>query len=191
MVKGIDISPAAIDYARKTARDEKLTATFLQGDIRDAVYGSGYDAALFVYGEANTLKWEEFAQVLLRVSEALNPGGILILEFAPPEAMASMAGSTWQTRESGLFGDYPYLWLTEVFWNADDRTACHRHYVVDIATTRIKEYGASYQCYTRNDLKVLFPICGVKLIEEYDSLTGETGIENPEWHIVVAERPKS
>ena len=49
IVRGIDISPAAIDYARKVARDEKLTATFFQADVRDAVYGSGYDAALFVY----------------------------------------------------------------------------------------------------------------------------------------------
>jgi SAM-dependent methyltransferase len=190
MVRGIDISPASIDYARKTARDEGLSATFFQADIRDAVYGSGYDAALFVYGEANTLKWEDFAQVLLKVGEALNPGGILILELKPPEAMASMAGSSWQTRQSGLFGDYPYLWLSEAFWNQDDRTSFHRHYVVDIATTKVKEYGVSYQCYTRDDLESLLPLCGLKLVAEYDSLTGEKGLRDPEWHVVVAERPK-
>ena len=109
--------------------------------------------------------------MLLRISDALKPGGILILELKPPESMESMAGSSWQTKESGLFGDSPYLWLSEVFWNADDRTAYHRHFVVDLATSRMKEYGVSYQCYSKDDIETILPLCGFKLVSEYDSLT--------------------
>jgi SAM-dependent methyltransferase len=188
-VRGIDISPSAIDYARKTARDEGLSATFLQGDIREVAFGSGYDAALFLYAEANAFEWEEFAQVLLKIEESLKPGGILLLELSPPDAMARMAGSSWHTASSGLFGDFPYLVLTEWFYNSDDRTACARHYAVDIASNKVKEYGVSYQCYTSQDLNLLLQVCGLTLLEEYDSLTGQKGLENPDWHVVVAERP--
>jgi SAM-dependent methyltransferase len=189
IVRGIDISPSAIDYARKTAREENLPATFLQGDIREVPFGSGYDAAIFLYAEANAFKWEEFAQVLLRIEDSLKPGGILLLELSPPDAMARMAGSSWYTAPSGLYGDFPYLALTEWFYDSDNRTACARHYAVDIASNKVKEYGVSYQCYTSRDLSLLLDVCGLDLLEEYDSLTGQKGLENPDWHVVVAERP--
>lgn len=189
-VKGIDVSPAAIDHARSVAKSEELTATFIQADVREAAFGSGFDAALFVYGEANAMKWEEFALVLLRVKEALNPEGILILELSPPEAMSRRIGSGWETHPSGgLFGERPYLSLNERFWNPDDNTSCRRYFVVDLETARVREYGVSYQTYRRNDLEALAPACGLRLIAEFDSLTGQTGVSDPEWHVVVAERP--
>jgi SAM-dependent methyltransferase len=188
LVRGIDIAPAAIDYARKTSRDEGLPATFTQADIRDIAYGSSYDAVLLLYGQANSFKWEEFVQILLKTNESLKPGGLLIIEFLHPDALARMAGSSWQTRDQGLFGDRPYLHLTESFWNPDDRTGCQRHFVVDLGTTKIKEYGVSYQCYSRDELYKLLPICGFEPLNEYDSLIGEAGLDNPEWHVIVAER---
>lgn len=188
-VKGIDISPSAIDYARKMARDENLPATFLQGDIREVAFGSGYDAAIFLYGEPNAFKWEEFAQVLLKIEESLRPGGILLLELSPPNAMARMAGASWYTASSGLYGDFPYLALTECFYDSDNRIACARHYAVDIASNKVKEYGVSYQCYAKDELGLLLQVCGLNLIEEYDSLTGQKDLENPDWHVIVAERP--
>jgi SAM-dependent methyltransferase len=189
-VRGIDISPAAIDHARSVAKTEGLSATFIQADVREAAFGSGYDAALFIYGEANALKWEEFALVLLRVKEALNPEGVLIMELSPPEAMARRAGSMWETYPSGgLFSDRPYLSLKETFWKPDDQTACARYFVVDVETSRVREYGVSYQAYRRHDLDALMPACGLRLIAEFDSLVGEIGLTNPDWHVIVAERP--
>lgn len=190
-VRGIDLSPAAIDYARKIAREENLPATYLQGDIRDTAFGSGYDAILFIYGEANALKWEEFSLILLRAMESLNQKGIIILELIPPEAMARMAGTSWQTNEGGgLFGESPYLQLTENFWHPDERTGATRHYIVDLVTTRVREYGISYQCYTPDDLNKLLPSCGLEIIAEYDSLLGEKSLPKPDWHVVIAERQK-
>ena len=191
IVRGIDIAPAAIDYARKTAGDEHLPTTFLQADIREAAYGSGYDAALFGYGEANTLKWEEFSEVLLRVREALNPGGVLMLELIHPDAMERMAGTKWQTKGGGLFGDSPYLWLTESFWNPDECTGCMRHYVIDLDTARVREYGVSYQCYRRDDIRSFLAACGFDTVAEYDSMTGAVGLDDPEWHVIAAERRKT
>ncbi len=189
IVRGIDIAPSAIEYARKTAKDEGLQATFVQQDIRDAAFGSGYDAVLFIYGEPNAFKWEEFSIILLRIREALNPGGVLILEFSPPEAMERRIGTMWETREEGgLFGDRPYLSLNEYFYDPDRCTACRRYYVVDIATNHVREYGVSYQGYRNEDLALLLSACGLKFLSECDSLTGEKGLENREWQVIVAER---
>jgi SAM-dependent methyltransferase len=190
IVKGIDCAPASINHARKTSRDEGLVSTFVQADIRDAPFGTGYDAILLLYGEGNTFTWEDFTQIILKCSDALHPGGILLMELLHPGALARMAGSNWYTRESGLFGDHPYLCLTESFWNPDDKTGSQRHYVVDLATTKIKEYGVSYQCYSRDDLISLLPICGLEIISEHDSLIGETRTKDPEWQVIVGERSK-
>jgi len=190
-VRGIDISPAAIDHARKVAREEGLSATFLQGDIREVAFGSGYDAVLWLYGEANTLKWEEFAIVILKISESLNPEGILILELSHPEGPLSEPQTAWQTeKEGGVFGDFPYLWLTESFWNPDERTGGQRHYVIDLLSFRVKEYGVSYQLYLGSDLELLLPICGLDIIGEFHSLTGQKGLSKPEWQVVVAKKKK-
>ncbi|HDS30557.1 MAG TPA: class I SAM-dependent methyltransferase [Firmicutes bacterium] len=189
IVRGIDISPAVIAYARETAKNEKLSATYVQQDIRDAPFGSGYDCALFVYGEPNAFKWEEFTMLLLRVSEALNDKGILILEMSTPEAMASRAGTNWVAqKEGGLFSDRPYLQLSEYYYNSDEHVSCRRIYTIDLMTEHIKEYGISYQGYTNDELSLLLPACGFKVLEFFDSLTGEKYLQNPQWQVVVAEK---
>jgi len=186
-VRGIDVSPAAIDHARTVARDEKLSTTYVQGDILDTAFGSGYGAAMILYGEGNTFRWEEFSLILLKIRDSLDPKGILVLELMRPEALARLACSTWQTRDSGVFGDRPYLWLSEGFWNPETLAGGLRHYAVDIESGRVREYGVSYQCYVREHLQGLFRACGFEIVEEYDSLIGETGLQNPEWHVVVAQ----
>lgn len=188
-VKGIDISPAAIAHARETAGEEKLSAAFIQQDIREAAFGSGFDCALFIYGEPNTCKWEEFSMLLIRIRESLNIKGVLILELSTQSSMAGRAGTSWDTRQDGgLFGERPYVLLTEYFYNPDEKTGCRRYYVVDIATSHVREYGVSYQCYTFDDLLMLMATCGYKIIGRYDSLTGDKDLDNPAWLVIVAEK---
>jgi len=189
-VKGIDIAPASINYGRKIAADWGLPASFIQGDIRQIGYGSGFDAALFNYGLANSFKREDFALILHRIKEALNPGGIVILEMITPEAMAKKVGKTWHTRlAGGLFGRRAYLALKEYFFYPSDITACEIHYVIDLETTRVNEYSICCKGYRDEELAVVLKESGLKKIAEFDSLTGETGIKDSEMRVIVAERP--
>ncbi len=188
-VRGIDIAPASIDYARKVASDEGLRATFVQGDIREIGYGGGYDAALFTYGMPNSFRWEEFSIILLRMKEALNPGGLAILEMLTPDSMRRKAGTDWYTcPNGGLFSESPCIVLTEYFYRAEENTACRLNYVIDPVTTRVRDYATCYQAYNENDLELLLKACGLRLIDEFDSLTGEKGIREPEMKVYVVER---
>jgi len=187
--KGIDIAPASINYARKIATDWGLSATFAQGDLREIGFGAGYDCALFNYGMPNSFRWEEFSIIMLRLSDALNPGGIAIFELIRPDAMRRKAGQQWHSRTTGgVFGRRPYLVLTEYYYHAEDRTACEIHYVVDPETTRITEYNICYQAYSDQDLVPLMMACGLKIIAEFDSLTGEKDNPESEMRVIVAER---
>ena len=189
VAKGIDIAPAPINYARKIATDWGLTAAFAQGDLREIGFGAGYDAALFNYGVPNSFRWEEFSVIMLRLSDSLNPNGIAIFELIRPEAMKRKAGTQWVTRNSGgVFTKRPYIDMIEYSYREEDRTACEIHYVIDPETTRVSEYSICYQGYTDGDLKPLMMACGLKIIDEYDSLTGEKNMPNPEMQVIVAER---
>jgi hypothetical protein len=104
--------------------------------------------------------------------------------------MSRRAGSLWETKErGGLFSDRSYLLLSEYFYDPDEHSSCRRYYVVDLLTDHVKEYGISYQGYTDEDLSMLLPACGYRIIGSFDSLTGETNLANSDWQVVVAEKP--
>ena len=52
---GIDFSPASIEYAREVARTQQLACEYHLADLRHAAYGTGYDLAMFIFGEIECL----------------------------------------------------------------------------------------------------------------------------------------
>jgi 2-polyprenyl-3-methyl-5-hydroxy-6-metoxy-1,4-benzoquinol methylase len=53
---GIDFSPASIEYAREVARSQQLACEYRLDDVRHAEFGTGYDLALFIFGELNPFR---------------------------------------------------------------------------------------------------------------------------------------
>ncbi len=191
-VRGFDVAPAAIDYARKTATREALPATFNERDLRAIGYGAGYDAAIFNYGMPNSFNKEEFSLILNHTRDALNPGGFVILEFNSLNSIKNKTGREWKTvSENGLFGERPYLWLQENFYHEENKTAAVIHHIIDLENAGVRTYSICYQGYTRDDLEPILNPCGLKVIAEFDSLTGETGLDDPVNMVVIAERIES
>ena len=191
-VRGFDVAPAAIDYARKTATREALPAIFNERDIRAIGYDAGYDAAIFNYGMPNSFNKEEFSLILNRTRDALDPGGFVILEFNSLNSIKNKTGREWRTvSENGLFGERPYLWLQENFYHEEHKTAAVIHYIIDLENAGVRTYSICYQGYTRDDLEPILNSCGLKIVAEFDSLTGETGLDDPVNMVVIAERIES
>src|SRR5512137_2213612 len=61
---GIDFSPASIEYARETAQSQHLTCEYQLADLRQAEYGTGYDLAMFIFGELNVFRLEDAQHIL-------------------------------------------------------------------------------------------------------------------------------
>lgn len=141
---GIDFSPASIAYARATS-----ACSFIEGDLLQTPFGSGYDLAMLVYGELNAFSPAQAEQIVAKAFDALRPGGCLLLE-PHVDAFVYQNGQqppTWYSAESGLFSDAPYLCLEESF--VDGNTAVNRYFVIDAHSGQTTRYESMLHAYSR------------------------------------------
>ncbi len=169
---GIDYSPASIEYAREQAVGQPLDCTYVQGDVRTADFGVGFDLVMMVFGELNVFRPSDARTILKKAKRALARGGVLLLEphrFGTVEQVGKQ-GPSWHGAESGLFSDAPHLWLEESFWNVESCTAVQRFYVIDAATGGVTQHGQTIQAYTDEQYRNLLTDCGFQSVELLGSL---------------------
>ncbi len=97
---GIDFSPASIEYARDFAQAQHLACDYQLDDLRHAEYGTGYDLAMFIFGELNLFRPAEAQHILRKAYAALNDGGHMLLEVQPLQRCSGRAinarrGTRW------------------------------------------------------------------------------------------------
>jgi SAM-dependent methyltransferase len=183
--RGIDFSPASIEYAKLQAEEAGQEIEYVNGDIRTARYGDGYVLAMMVYGEFNVFKEEDIRIVLGKAYDSLEDGGIFIAEPHTYEAVKSFgeAPPTWYSGEHMLFSDGPHLALTESFWDQEHNATTHRHIVVDAATAEATLHADTMQAYTDEEYGALLRDAGFTGIELHPSLTGDQ--HDPNQHLMV------
>jgi SAM-dependent methyltransferase len=176
-VVGVDFSPASIQYATNEAASRKLSCRFVQGDIRTADCGAGYELVMLLYGELNLFQRHETIALLRRCAAALAPEGRLLLEVHSFDAVRSrgLMPPKWSTVGQGLFSDRPHLRADEAFWSETTATASGRHWIVDAATAEVSLYGWSMVAYTDAQYEALLGEAGLRLAERFPNLTGEPG----------------
>jgi SAM-dependent methyltransferase len=169
---GIDFSPASMDYARQNQAD--LPIKYIEENIIQANYGSGYDLVMLIYGELNAFHPDHARTIIQKAAGALKPGGCLLLEVSDFESLKQGAVSpTWSSQKQGLFSDRPYLLLSESFWDETQHTLTERYFVMEIETTRITRMAASTQAYTGDEYKALLKNTGLYDVRVYPNMTGE------------------
>lgn len=159
---GIDFSPASIAYAREQARRDELDATYIQHDIRTSDYGNGYGLVMLLFGEFNVFRPLEARRILEKASEALVPGGFLLVEPQTFEVVRRTGGqpASWYTAKEGLFSDEPHLCLQESFWDAEANVAIERFYIISAVTGGVVRHSASTQAYTDDEVRAMLADCG-------------------------------
>jgi SAM-dependent methyltransferase len=188
-VRGIDYSPASIEYARQQAAVEGLACAYELADLRAAAFGTGYDLVLLVYGELNVFPRPVARELLRKAHAALKPGGRLLLEPHTYEGIRREGAyrSEWWTAAGGLFSAQPHLALQESWWDAEGRTRTDRYFVLE-AGGGICRYAASYQAYTDDEYRALLAECGFDNPQFYPSLAGEQDV-HPGLQAITALRP--
>jgi SAM-dependent methyltransferase len=155
---GIDFSPASIEYARQHGG-----GTYILADVREAEFGTGYDLAMMIFGELNAFSKSEAEAIVNRAYAALKPGGRLLLEPHPYQAIEKIGKAlpNWYSARSGLFSDQPYLCLEESCFESN--RAVWRGYVIDAQTGQTTEYVNMLQAYTDDDYR--------HLLRQFDAVT--------------------
>jgi len=169
-VRGIDFSPASIQYARDQATAAGLEIDYQLGDIRETAYradtGAGsaapFDLVMFLFGEINVFRREQAAAILARAAAALVPGGRLLLEASTFEAVRSIgdAPARAQAVESGLFSPKPHDLLEEAFWDEPRSLAMRRWIVVDRESDSVVLHADTTVAYTDGEVGLLVETAG-------------------------------
>ncbi len=170
---GFDFSPASIAYAQSKAGDWNLD--YREDDLRSADFGSGYDAALLLYGQINVFRRDEASSIVRRIYDSLRPGGVIVVEQQSFDHVKSAAAASpsWSSSRGGLFSERSHVTLTESFWNNETTTSTQRFYVVDAETGAVSRYSLSNEAYTDADMQTLLADTGFAAVQRWPSLTGD------------------
>jgi SAM-dependent methyltransferase len=188
--KGIDFSPASIDYAKEQAEKVGQDIDYVTEDIRTAEFGDGYGLAMMVYGEFNVFKKDDIGAVLKKAYDSLEEGGVFIAEPHRFEAVKSLGESSpsWYSSESMLFSDKPHLALMECFWVEEHSVTINRYFIVDAATGSVTLHSSSMQAYSNDEYEALLREAGFNEVEFYDSLTGDEVDRNENLMVIVGRK---
>ncbi len=187
---GIDFSPASIKYAEQIREQENLSCSYQLADLRQAEYGRGFGLVMFIFGEPNVFCTKDLRLILTKAWNALEAGGILVLE---PHTLSGIKENGigkpfWYTSPAGLFSDQPHLVLEERFWNPARKTATVRYYVVDAGSSSVVQYGNSFQGYSNSEYQALLEGCGFSQVTFYPSLTGAPEVPTSNLLAITAQK---
>ncbi|NOZ28531.1 MAG: methyltransferase domain-containing protein [Chloroflexi bacterium] len=194
VVHGIDFSPASIRYARELAAEQGVAdrCRFTLADVRSALpleRDAGYDAALFLYGQLAVFPRDEAKALLSDCARALRPGGRLLIELLDFERLDRRSHSSWwYTDQGGLWGDFPYLHLGERDWDAEQRAAVERYYILNLETGELHTYGLVDQGYPVEEMVSMCRAAGFSQVETHPAWDGLDLYDADEWIVYVAER---
>ncbi len=171
---GIDFAPASIAYARAEAERARLGCTYVQGDLRSADFGYGYDLVMSIYGELNVFRPDDARRILGKAYSALAPGAALLLEVHTFDEVKSLGEQSpaWYSTREGLFSERPHLCLSEGFWDRSARVAVQRYFVVDAATGAVARHASSTQAYSDAEYLELLAAVGFRAVTICPSLVG-------------------
>lgn len=185
--RGIDFSPASIDYAVNHSPE---TCSYTLGDVRAERFGRGYDIAMFIFGEFNVFTPADAQKILQKAHAALKPEGKLLLELSTFDAVEQLGNQppTWYAAKSGLFSDQPHLCLMESFWDEEQRVATERFFIVHAETAQVTRFAASTQAYDPEEITLMLTETGFSGVEIYPGLTGKASSEADDFYAVIAQK---
>lgn len=171
---GIDFSPASIRYATHEATVGDFDIDYVERDIRETDFGSGFDLVLLLYGQINVFQRHEAADIVRRASLALNPGGALIVEPQTFEHVRAvgMTEPSWSSHQAGLFSPEPHLLLTEAYWNEKQRSTTQRFHVINSNDCAASLHAITSEAYTDEEIGLLLTESGlaaVHIAKEFSS----------------------
>jgi SAM-dependent methyltransferase len=182
-VTGVDRTTLYLEQARKQAQIEKLSAEFIQEDMRRFRQPDGFNAAINLYTSFGYFDDPaDDRHVLANLFSSLKQDGTLVMEMMSKEVLARIFRERdwWQDEGDGT------LFLEERKLTSDWTRVESRWILVRDGTQR--EFTLTLRLYAASELTVLLEDCGFETVEIYGGLEGEPYDHTAKRLVAVARR---
>lgn len=144
-VTGIDISKSSIDYARKSAADNKLDITYINTNYLNIdLNAETYDLGVLIYTDLGALIPEAREKLLSLIYRVLKKGGMFVFDVLKDNDIENKTTpKTWDAASSGFWKDTPYLALSESYLYKEQKVILFQNIIIDS-----KENLATYRFWT-------------------------------------------
>lgn len=189
---GVDISPAAIDYAREAAVAEALPCEFVRADMRTFEADRPFDATFLLYAEINAMPPAEAAALLARVAALTRPGGTVVVEITAPGFVERKGREPmrWSVARRGLWCDGPHIQCRRRFTYLDANVTGLRYVVFERRRWRTACYDAFIQHYAPDAFAAMLTAAGLPPVAQYGDLAGAPCGEDDEWRTWLCRRAR-
>lgn len=189
-VTGLDVGPAAVASARRRAARASLSATFVEGDVRQLAYDATFDVVTLLFGCFTEMTRDDAQACLQGVARSLRPGGWFVLDVFAPSFFAELDGmQEWWVGRDFIAGRFPQLVLTEYFYYPRPKTYARRDFICNANTGEIHAFGVSGQAYTLKGLSDMFKAVGLTPMMMCGDWDGADVTSESEIYIMVAQKP--
>jgi cyclopropane fatty-acyl-phospholipid synthase-like methyltransferase len=187
---GLDFSPASIAHAKAQASADGLSARYHLADVRTAAFGEEFDLVMMIFGEFNVFRESEAENILNKAWSCMKEGGVILIEGHTYKEVKrqGLSPSYWESTQSGLFADRPYLQLEEHFWHADCTASTTRYLIIDLHDGTTTHYASTMKAYTDKQYQRMLEKAGFSHIRRFQQM-GESGTEfKGKLHVFTGEK---
>lgn len=171
-VTGIDLSPTAIGYAKRYAREHDLAIEYVCQDYRSLERVEEFDVAWIIFLDFGVLSDRDRAEVLRRVHRALKAGGRFVFDVMTPYGPIHREGvQSWSVRASGFWRPGPYLELTQEYAYPQEGVDVQQTVIVD-EDGDARVYRIWNQSYTVDGITSLLAKYGFQVESVWSDLKG-------------------
>ncbi len=165
-VTGVDSTAFLLQKAAARASERKLDVEFVQDDMRRFVRSSSYDLVLNMFTSFGYFDdKDEDLQVLGNIYESLRPGGVLVMEMAGKEGLASVfTATTSEVHPDGTL----IVYRREIF---DDWTRVRNEWLL-IMDEHVRSFKFHHTLYSGQELKDRLLQVGFSNTQLYGDLEG-------------------
>jgi len=173
--KGVDFSPAAIEYAHITKNELMLDCEYLLSDIMQIDYGKDFNLAMLLFGEFNTKTKDEVSGILKNINSALKEGGLLLLELFTYETIEELGAyqPTWSSEEESSFSVKPHIILKDYEWVHNQCYSVCRYHIIHSENQQVELYTEKLQAYSYSQYEELLAKNGFSVVSKLPALANE------------------
>jgi ubiquinone/menaquinone biosynthesis C-methylase UbiE len=152
-VTGIDISKTSIEYAQKSAEDNKLGITYINANYLNIdLNAETYDLVVLIYTDLGVLIPEAREKLLSLIYRVLKKGGMFIFDVLKDNDIENKTTpKTWEAANSGFWKDSPYLALSESYLYKEHKVILFQNIIID-SKENLETYRFWTHFFSQNDV---------------------------------------